>query len=412
MVQDLNDQGKSLNICIIQSTASKSLEQLATQNYSFNLLVAGYQHGKEVSQIRQISCLKDGLRLPDEEKRFLELASLTSVKWIISNVTEAGMVMKKEGPMEQFAESFAGRLTQWLYRRFQTIPDCETVILPCELLPNNGDLLKNFILSHSKIWGLPSEFFSWIDSKVIFHNSLVDRIVPGFPSHLDLKEKEADPFLVQAEPYSLWAIEGKESDQSHLPFLSSRSEVVLAEDISGYSLRKVRILNASHTAMTGHGLLLGIETVGDWIADEEREKFLFDMIREEIIPTIPIDEHELISYGNEVLDRFRNPFVAHKLSDISLNSIAKIKSRLLPVLEDYQNKTSHLPPRLTLCLVALILFYLRNPSKIRDDQTVKEWFDHRNRETSELENLQSALSTWLNLEWNPALQNAFNKLTQ
>lgn len=412
MVQDLNKNNNNLNICIIQSTASKSIQQLAAQNYSYKLLVAGYQEGKEVSQIRQISCIKAGLRLPEEAERFFEFASLSQVKWIISNVTEAGMVMKKEGPIEQFAESFAGRLTQWLYRRFQTIPECQTVILPCELLPKNGDLLKNFILSHAENWRLSTEFNAWLDSNVKFHNSLVDRIVPGFPSHMDLKEKDSDPFLVQAEPYSLWAIEGKDSDQSHLPFLSSSSEVLVAEDISGYSLRKVRILNASHTAMTGHGLLHGIKTVGEWIADTEREKFLIEMIREEIIPTIPLDESELIKYGNEVLDRFRNPFVAHKLSDISLNSLAKIKSRLLPILEDYQKKTSHFPPKLTLCLVALVLFYLRNPDKIRDDQAVIAWFENRNSKSSELENLKEALSTWLYLEWNSSFEFAYNELSK
>ena len=410
MVQDLNETGNNLNICVIQSTLSKSIQDLATQHYSYNLLVAGFQNGKEVSKIRQISCIKDGLRLPDEAEKFFDFANSPEVKWIISNVTESGMVMKNEGSVEQFAESFAGRLTQWLFRRFQTIPETETVILPCELLPDNGSLLKKFVLSHSKNWGLPTEFLFWIDSKVRFHNSLVDRIVPGFPAHLDLKEKESDPFLVQAEPYSLWAIEGKESDRDHLPFLDSSSEVILTENITGYALRKVRILNASHTAMTGHGLFHVIETVGEWIADAEREKFLLDIIHREIIPTISLDKNDLKKYAQEVLDRFRNPFVAHKLSDISLNSIAKIKSRLLPILLDYQTLTGHYPPKLTLSLIALLIFYFRNTSKIRDDEEVKAWFESKSKDSSEIENLKSALSKWFDLEWNMDFGFAYDKL--
>ncbi len=412
MVQDLIEKNNKLNICIIQSTSSNSLQRLAAQKYNYHILVAGFKDGQKIEQIREITCVKDGLRLPDAQEKFLKFASSPHLKWIISNVTEAGMVMKEEGPFEKFAESFAGRLTQWLHKRFQSIPEIETVILPCELLPDNGLLLKTFVQTHSKNWGLSTDFYSWLDDKVLFLNSLVDRIVPGFPSHLDLKIKESDPFLVQAEPYSLWAIEGPESFRPHLPFLSSDSEVILAEDISGYSLRKVRILNASHTAMTGHGLFLGIETVGEWINSPYREKFLLDIIDDEIIPTMNLNRDELKKYANDVLDRFKNPFVSHKLSDISLNSIAKLKSRLLPILLESKELTGHYPPNLSICLLALLLFYLRNPEKIRDGQDIKTWFGHVAKNHSEIEILKIALSTWLDLEWNSEFEIAFNKLTQ
>lgn len=153
MVQDLNETGNNLNICIIQSTSSDNLLRLAAQDYSFSLLVAGFKDGEKVEQIRPINCIKDGLKLPQEQDKFMEFASSSQLKWIISNVTEAGMVMKEEGPFEKFAESFAGRLTQWLFRRFETIPEMKTVVLPCELLPDNGTLLKSFVLSHAKKMG-------------------------------------------------------------------------------------------------------------------------------------------------------------------------------------------------------------------------------------------------------------------
>lgn len=412
MVQDLNEAGNTMNICVIQSTSSNSLQKLAAQNYTYHLLVAGYRDGNRIEQIREINCIKDGLRLPEEAEKFMEFAESPALKWIISNVTEAGMVMVKEGPFEKFAESFAGRLTQWLFKRFQTIPESETVILPCELLPDNGELLKKFVLTHASNWGLSTEFYEWINQKIIFLNSLVDRIVPGFPSHLDLKLKETDPFLVQAEPYALWAIEGNDSVSSKLPFLNSESEVILAEDISVYALRKVRILNASHTAMTGHGLFAGIETVGEWIAVPELEKFLLQMIHEEILPTIDLNQNELEKYAQEVLDRFKNPFVAHRLSDISLNSIAKIKSRLIPIIVDYQAINGGLPPRLSFCLISLLLFYLRNPDRIRDSAEVKHWFENAAQSESEIENLKLSLSKWLELEWNQTFESAYTKLIQ
>ncbi len=410
MVQDLNDSGNELKICIIQSTSSTTLSRLAAQDYRYNLLVAGFKDGQKVEQIQEISCVKDGIRLPDEVEKFMDFAISPQLKWIISNVTEAGLVMKKEGPFEVFAESFAGRLTQWLYKRFQVIPEMETIVLPCELLPDNGLLLKKFIIAHADNWKLPKTFNTWLEEKVIFLNSLVDRIVPGFPSHLDLKLKDLDPFLVQAEPYALWAIEGSTSVRDHLPFLESKSEVILTENISSYALRKVRILNASHTAMTGYGLFHGIETVGEWISDPSREKLLLDMIEEEIIPTIDMDLEGLKKYVAEVLDRFRNPFVSHKLSDISLNSIAKLKSRLLPIIEDYRSENGHFPPKLSLCLISLLLFYLRNPKMIKDSQEIKEWFEKESSNKPEQEVLKYALQKWLDLEWNTDFTIAYDKL--
>lgn len=412
MVQDLNESGNPLNICIIQSTSGTSLEKLKAQNYEYNILTAGFKEGQKIESIRKITCIKEGVKLPDDQLRFFEFASSSEVKWIISNVTEAGMVMKKEGSFEKFAESFAGRLTQWLHVRFNNLPDADTIILPCELLPNNGDLLKSFVLEHAKNWDLSTAFSTWLAQKVKFFNSLVDRIVPGFPSHLDLAIKELDPLLVQAEPYALWAIQGQSSDQEYLPFLKSKSEVILAEDISGYALRKVRILNACHTAMTGHGLLREITTVGEWISASDREKFLLEMIEQEIIPTIALNESELVIYANDVLDRFKNPFVAHKLSDISLNSISKIKSRLLPILNDYQELKGKAPERISLCMISLLLFYLRNPDSIRDTDEIKAWFKAKSREKNEAKSLKEAMKYWLDLDFMNGFESPFDQAIQ
>ncbi|GAA0879708.1 tagaturonate reductase [Algoriphagus jejuensis] len=411
MVQDLTEAGNPLNICIIQSTSGNAINRLAARDFNYHLLSAGFKNGQEVESISQITCVKAGLTLPDDVETFFEYSTSPSVKWIVSNVTEAGMVWKSEGEFAQFAASFPGRLTQWLFKRFQAIPEADTIVLPCELLPNNGDLLRGFVLDHAKAWALSDDFVTWIEEKVTFFNSLVDRIVPGFPSHLDLTLKESDPFLVQAEPYALWAIQGSESEYDKLPFLKSKSEVILADDITGYALRKVRILNAAHTAMTGHGMLNGVETVGEWIGDPEREKFLQEMIAEEIIPTMNLDRAALAKYADDVLDRFRNPFVSHKLSDISLNSIAKLKSRLLPIMADFQSKNGQYPTKLSSCLLSMILFYLRYPDKIRDGQEVKTWFENACKNQTELECLKHAMKEWLQITWNSDLESVYDKLS-
>lgn len=410
MVQDLSNSEKSLNICMIQSTGGKTLEGLQKQDFQYHVAIAGIENGLKVEEIQKITCVKEGLNLPAESERFMNFASDDEVKWIISNVTEAGMVWKNEGPITEFAESFAGRLTQWLYRRYQTLPEAKTVILPCELLPKNGDLLKEFVLKHAEHWNLSTEFKSWIDEKCRFFNSLVDRIVPGFPAHLNLKEKEIDAFVVQTEPYCFWAIEGEEKDRTLLPFLESNAEVLLSPSIDFYSLRKIRILNGLHTFMAAKGLLEGFETVGEYVSQKQNLAELNQLLETEIFPSLPASKEELQHYAHQVLDRFRNPFVAHKLADISLNSIAKFKSRLAPIFDFHIQQSGAFPPIATLGLVSLILYYLNHSEKTRDTSEVKTYFSHLNETLSEMEKVITAIKDLYGIEDRTGIQNAYEKV--
>jgi tagaturonate reductase len=410
MVQQLQEIQKPLNICIIQSTGGNSLEGLKKQNFQYHVAVAGIEKGEKKEEILLINCIKEGLNLPEDNAKFMNFASDPEVKWIVSNVTEAGMVWKNEQEIEVFAESFAGRLTQWLYRRFQTLPEAPTVILPCELLPKNGDFLKDLILKHAFTWNLPKEFNNWLDQKCRFFNTLVDRIVPGFPSHLELKEKENDSFLVQTEPYFFWAIEGNESDRELLPFLKSKAEVILNHSIDFYALRKIRILNGLHTFMAAKGILEGYHTVGEYVAVPSHLDELQQLLEEEVFPTLPAPKEELQPYANQVIDRFRNPFVAHKLADISLNSIAKFKSRLLPIFEFHLHKKGSIPPIASLGLVALVIFYLRNTEQIKDTTDIKSYFSTIPDSLSELEKVKKCTNDLFGLNDEVGIEKAYGKL--
>lgn len=407
MVQDLVKKDISLNICMIQSTGGKTLENLKKQNFDYHVLTAGLENGEKVENLRKINCVKDGINLPEESEKFFGFASEPEVKWIISNVTEAGMVWKIEGDFEEFAESFAGRLTQWLYRRFQTLKEAETVILPCELLPENGNILKTYVLKHAENWNLEIQFSEWIEQKCKFYNSLVDKIVPGFPHHIALKEKESDSFVVQTEPYCFWAIEGHEKDRKNLPFLESQAEVILAESIDFFSLRKIRILNGLHTFMTGRGLLEGIETVGEYVSKTDHLEELNSLLETEIFPTLDAPLEGLRKYASQVIDRFKNPFVSHKLSDISLNSTAKFKSRLAPVFHSFLEKNHQMPPIATVGLVSLILFNLRNPNKIRDTQEVKDFYSSIPEHLSEREKVVLTSKNLFGFEEEKGIQQAY-----
>lgn len=109
--------------------------------------------------------------------------------------------------------SFPGKMALFLLRRYTSFggaPDKGLIFLPCELLSNNGDELRRCILRYCEAWGLPSALKEWITRSNCFLNTLVDRIVSGYP-----KDEAAawtarlgyqDELLTVAEPYYSWII--------------------------------------------------------------------------------------------------------------------------------------------------------------------------------------------------------------
>ncbi|MDX5337706.1 MAG: hypothetical protein LPK25_01675 [Cyclobacteriaceae bacterium] len=369
MNEEVSKKHKPLSICIIQSTNGNTLEKLKSANYQYPVWVSGKQNGKTVDKIQEITCIQDGLKLPEEEDKFMEFAGHYSVKWIVSNVTEAGLAWKNEGHFEKFAESFAGRITQWLFRRFQLLPQAETVIFPLELIPNNGKILLGFIHKHAEQWHLGTEFLDWMEAKVTIFTSLVDRIVPGFPSKTS---QNPHPLLVHAEPYSFWAISGKKEKESLIPWLNSGYEVILEESIDLFSLRKIRILNGCHTFLAAHGLCHGFKTVREYVSNAKNLRQLGEMANQEIIPFLQMDSEELKKYYESVIERFSNPSIEHRLEDILMNSVSKFKSRLIPLIQPFREKHhGGYPVRIGLGIFYMIYFYLHHPEKIRDTEEVK-----------------------------------------
>ena len=387
LIEELNEQGESLQVCLVQSTDGSTLQGLRAQDYAYEVYVAGSDKGQSIEEFKSITCIKDGLSLPNDYGKFLSFALSPDLKYIISNVTEAGLVWKEEGPGEQIASSFPGRLTQWLYTRFEQAPELETILLPCELIPNNGEYLKSLIQQHALAWKLDAQFLNWIHLNCRFHNTLVDRIVPGFPKHL---EGKAASYTVQAEPYLFWGIEGTVLDLEKLPFRKCKG-VVLTDSLLPYTKRKISILNGLHTLMAALGRLQQIQTVQQYVQDPDRLQALKLVAEEEIFPFLDQPLDSLRDYASAIIDRFKNPYMAHLLQDISFQSISKFKSRLLPICTYYLEKQGTLPPRITVGLVALLLCHLRFPDLMRDSEENKQYFKEiQVRDASELDKIIQA----------------------
>lgn len=339
---------------VIQPRVGGKCGLLNGQNCEYNLYLRGIENG-EVKEnhhfIQSISRAIDPYRDFDE---YLALADNSDFKFIVSNTTEAGIQFDENCSFDDKpCKSFPGKVTQLLYRRYRNNMD-GFVFLPCELIDNNGDELKKCILNYADFWKLEDDFISWINEKNTFTNTLVDRIVTGYPTDGTAQKHPEDKFLDTGEIFHLWVIEGNFEDE--LPLKKAGFNVVWTDDAKPYKKIKVRILNGAHTSLVAGALLSGIETVGQAMDDETAYAFLTKAMNDEILPTIGKSE-ESISFAESVFDRFKNPFIHHKWSAISLNSVSKFSVRVLPTILEYKEKNGTYPPCLTMALAYLIYFY-------------------------------------------------------
>ena len=379
-IQILNDKTSfSGKVNIIQPLPKGMIEQLKIQNGKYNLFHEGIIQGKIIRDRMQINCVKQMNNPYQEFDQFLELAENENLTFVFSNTTEAGIVLDTK---DQFTDkpprSFPGKLTRLLHHRYKTFngdPSKVLHIIPSELIEQNGTKLKKIILELSKLWKLEDHFISWINQNH-FYNTLVDRIVPGFPKKdLDFYKKELpfdDQLIVTCEPFFLWVIEGNPKLLEIFPVDQLKKiDVKVVPDLVIYRTRKVRILNGSHTTLVPVGLLHGTPTVSETLKDDFLKSFLSHTLFDEIIPSVDFDKKELETYAQSVLERFSNPFIIHQLESISLNSISKFKVRVLPSLLSYYKKEGKIPKNLTFAMAALIYFYgkevSKHPHPIKDD---------------------------------------------
>nr|WP_231638510.1 tagaturonate reductase [Paenibacillus sp. JCM 10914] len=340
------------------------LEQLRQQDGIYGLMTRGLQDGEKIELQQWIPVFSKMVEPYSEWAAFLKLAENPDLDIIVSNTTEAGLdYQPSEWNPNEPVLSFPGKLTLLLYRRYECFsgsPDKGWMILPCELLERNGDILKSIVLRHAQDWNLPSSFRRWVTEHNVFLNSLVDRIVTGYPEKAEEFFGEwglEDRLLNTAEPYYFWAIEGDARLDARLPLQTAGLQVQWVPDLTPYQLRKVRILNGTHTLMAGIGLLRGFAEVRETAEHPEWGARIYEAMLQEIVPLVPLELEEVRAYAASVWERFRNPYIRHKLQDISMNSISKFKVRLLPTLKGYVERFHVLPPLIVSSLASLIRLY-------------------------------------------------------
>ena len=335
------------------------------QDGLYHVVLNGIKGGAQSQETRLITSVTGVINPFENMDLYLKAAENKDLRFIVSNTTEAGITFSnQDNDPNELPNTFPGKLTVFLYHRYQFFKGADNsglTLMPCELIEKNGENLKNAILQYIAHWNLPAEFKNWILQHNTFCNTLVDRIVPGFPKdtvqQIQQETGYEDNLVVMAEPFHLWVIEAPASVQQSFPTDRAGLEVKFVKDLTPYRTRKVRILNGAHTALVPVAYLIGFRTVRESIEDTATGNFIRKAIFEEIIPTLDLPKSELQQFANDVIERFQNPFIKHELISIALNSVSKYKVRVLPSVLKYIAVKHQLPDRLLFSLACLIRFY-------------------------------------------------------
>ena len=354
------------SVAVVQPIKEGLCDILSAQNNEYTHICRGLE-GVMTKKIKVISrCVKPY----DDFEEFLSLSDNDDFRFIVSNTTEAGIAFSEEDNADDTPpKSFPAKLTLLLKRRYDR-GGKGFVFLPCELIDKNGENLKKCVLLYADLWGFSDGFKKWIEKENIFCNTLVDRINTGFPKGEEHLAPE-DKMLNTSEFFHLWVIEGYPELFSEIPADKCGLNVILTDNLEMYRTRKVRILNGAHTSLVPYALLSGFDTVRSCVEDEKMLSHIKKCVYDEIIPTLDLPREELLQYADDVLQRFKNPYIKHYLSSISLNSVSKFKVRVLPSIKEYIKRFGKMPETLMFSFAKLIEFYKVGTPK--DDEEIIEF---------------------------------------
>jgi tagaturonate reductase len=387
MVHEMNEKADfNTSAVLIQPIDKGMVEAINEQDGLYTLVLKGLNNGLPIYETELIQSVSRGLNPYADFNGYLKLAENPDMRFIVSNTTEAGIAFSAEDKADMTPpKTYPGKLTVLLYHRYKTFKGDKNkgfIILPCELIDRNGDNLKKCVLQYCELWGLDKAFVNWVTEANVFCNTLVDRIVPGYPfdtaKEIEAKVGYEDKIIVEGEHFHLWVIEGPEWIKNEIPAQKAGLNVLFVKDMTPYRTRKVRILNGAHTVMTPVAYLSGIEYVREAVEDSVIGEFFKKAVYDEIIPTLDLSKEELVNFAAAVTERFRNPYVKHALMSISLNSISKFKARVLPSLIGYQKVTGKVPQCMSLSLAATMVFYSGKRGtqtiELKDDQFILDFF--------------------------------------
>ena len=353
-------------IVVVKSTEAGDSSAFDKQDGLYTICTRGI--GNDTAGEENIICssISRILSAKNEWNKILQCAHNPQLQIIISNTTEVGIELVHDDILRHPPVSFPGKLLAFLYERYKAFAgsrQCGMVIVPTELIIDNGKKLEAIVTELAYLNGLDETFIDWLENCNHFCNSLVDRIVPGKPTAtVKAAIEEAigytDELMIMSEVYRLWAIEGDEEIANVLSFARADEGVVIAKDINLFRELKLRLLNGTHTLSCGVAFLSGFTTVKAGMDDKHVGNYITNLMRTEIGKAIPysVDPDVAETFIAKVLDRFRNPEIEHQWISITAQYTSKMKMRVVPVLLHYYTLYNRVPENIALGFAAYIVF--------------------------------------------------------
>jgi tagaturonate reductase len=340
-IHQANAEGQNVGrVVAVQSTGTDRADLLNRQGGHYHVLVRGLAGGLLVDRVDESRSISRALSAATQWHQVLAMAVAPALRFIVSNTAEVGYTLDPaDRPDQGPPRSFPAKLLLLLKARHEAGQPGVT-ILPCELFEQNADRLLGLLLQLAKSWGLPESLARWLETECFWRNTLVDRIVVNKPAIHPLLERDA--LLTVAEPFAFWAVEMKDNQAS----LFRHPAIHTTADVRPFFLRKVRILNAAHTAMICKARPRGIATVREAVTDPEIAAWLDRLLFEEIVPTLEGRVEAPEAFARQILERFRNPFLDHRISDIAVYHEAKVSIRLVPTRDEFRTRFGCTPPHL------------------------------------------------------------------
>jgi len=377
IIKNMNDKTDfNSSVVVVQGTPDAFVMQLLQgQDCLYHVNLQGRLEGEVINSYTRVDVISRGISPFTQTDAFLALADQPEMRFVISNTTEAGICFDPACKLaDRPASSYPGKLTQLLYRRFKTFngaADKGFIIMPCELIFENGHHLKECIINYIDLWKEElgedyAAFKEWFLTYNYVCSTLVDRIVPGFPrkeiAQIQEKLNYKDNIVVQGEAFHLWVIEHAsnmtlEQLKAEFPAEKAGLHVLITESEAPYHERKVTLLNGPHTVLSPVAFLSGVNIVRDACNHPVIGKYIHKVQFEELMETLNLPMDELKKFASDVLERFNNPYVDHQVTSIMLNSFPKYQTRDLPGLKTYLERKGELPKGLVLGLAALITYY-------------------------------------------------------
>jgi tagaturonate reductase len=357
-------------VVIVKSTDAGDVRDLRDQDGLYTLVMKSVAGDTDLEERRVCASVSRVLDARTQWADVLAFAANPELTVVISNTTENGIVLQLDENIDaKPPNSFPGKLLAFLRSRYEAFDGSDEsglVILPTELIPGNGALLKRIVNDLAKAHGLPEDIIRWLNTANDFCDTLVDRIVPGKPPPEEQRQLEEllgyeDRAMVMAETYGLWAIETDRSrTRALLSFSGVDPNIHVVPDIAKFRELKLRLLNASHNLSCAVGYLCGFGTVREAMENADFNRYMEDLILEDIamsiVFTAGITPEEARSFGQSVLERYRNPYIGFEWLSICVEDTSKLRVRAVPVVLQHYEKYGFVSARLALSFAAYMLF--------------------------------------------------------